>query len=63
MREGLDLVVRRVGVMIKFYFNLVCREYCEEYGVLVYQMLVFRLGVEWFRMICNGNQVKVYIFK
>ena len=63
MREGLDPVARRVGAMTKLYSNSVRREYREEYGAPVHQMPAFRPGVEWFRMIRNGNQVKVYTSK
>ncbi len=60
MREGLDPVGRRVGAMTKLYSNTIRREYREAYGAPVHQMPAFRPGVEWFRMIRKGNQVKVY---
>ncbi|CAN0263139.1 unnamed protein product, partial [Discosporangium mesarthrocarpum] len=60
MRESVDPVARRAGVMTKLYSNSVRREYRESYGAPVHQMLSFRPGVEWFRMIRKGNQIKVY---
>ena len=63
MREGEDPVARRVGAMTKLYSNSVRREYRVEYGAPVHQMSAYRPGVEWFRMIRTGNQVKVYTSK